>query len=48
MVELKEEDDFVDFETLRTLIEIEDEAILRIYLNEIYRDLTDRTKESTK
>ncbi len=41
MVDL--ESDFVDFETIRTLIEIEDETLLETYLIEIFKDLTDRS-----
>ena len=45
MVEDKE---FVDFDTLRTLIEIEDENLFETYLKELYKDLCDRAESSKK
>lgn len=43
-----EEKEFVDFDTIRTLIEIEDENVFEIYLKEIYKDLCDRAESSKK
>lgn len=45
MVEQKE---FVDFDTLRTLIEISDETLFETYLRELYKDLVDRAESNKK
>lgn len=43
-----EKEEFVDFKVLRKLIEIEDENLFEVYLNEIFKDLTDRAESSKK
>lgn len=43
-----EKEEFVDFKTLRKLIEIDDENLFEVYLNEIFKDLTDRAESSKK
>lgn len=40
--------EFVDFSTLKTLIEIEDENLFEVYLCEVFKDLTDRAESSKK
>jgi Ca2+-binding EF-hand superfamily protein len=43
-----EEKEFVDFDTIRTLIEISDENLFETYLKELYKDLVDRAESSKK
>lgn len=40
--------EFVDFNTLKNLIEIDDENLFEVYLVEVFKDLTDRAESSKK
>lgn len=42
------EQEFVDFDTLRSLIEISDEGLFETYLRELYKDLVDRAESNKK
>ena len=42
------EEEFVDFHTIKSLIEITDESLFQTYLSEIYKDLVDRTDSNKK
>lgn len=43
-----ENNEFVDFNHIKTLVEIEDESLFETYLRELYRDLVDRAESSKK
>lgn len=43
-----ESEEFVDFSTIKNLIEITDESLFQTYLTEIYKDLVDRTDSNKK
>ena len=43
-----ESDELISYNTLKTLIDIQDEKLFEIYLIEIYKDLTDRAESSKK
>lgn len=45
---VEENDEFVDFDTIRTLIEISDENLFETYLKELYKDLVDRAESNKK
>ena len=43
-----ENEEFVDYSTLRTLIEIDDDNLFEVYLSEIFKDLTERAESCKK
>jgi len=48
MIDLDNDTDFIDFATLKNIVEIEDQSLFEVYLNEVYKDLTDRAESSKK
>lgn len=48
MVDLDNVSEFIDFATLKNIVEIEDQSLFEVYLNEVYKDLTDRAESSKK
>jgi Ca2+-binding EF-hand superfamily protein len=48
MVDLDNSSETVDFATLKNIVEIEDQNLFEVYLNEVYKDLTDRAESSKK
>lgn len=45
---MAEEKEYVDFLTIRTLIEIEDESLFEVYIRELFKDLSDRAESNKK
>jgi len=45
---MTEEKEYVDFLTIRTLIEIDDESLFEVYIKELYKDLSDRAESNKK
>lgn len=49
MVEkINKDEDLIDFNVLKKLVDIEDKMLFEIYLCEVYKDLTDRVESSKK